>query len=167
MAIPDVGSLDHSGIRHPSPCPLKNRPAEEALLLAHHDLEMRAKERTQLIKEIEDRGRVQEAFREARDQALWLARFPDENPDPVIRVSADGKVLYRNPATVNLHDWKCAVGQPLDTRLMPLVSRAMAEDEKCYKDVDSNCPFPITGIVTFLFTPRLSCLLRPLNSPLK
>ena len=42
------------------------------------------------------RRRAEEALREAHDRAIWLARFPEENPNPVVRVSAEGKVLYQN-----------------------------------------------------------------------
>ncbi len=42
------------------------------------------------------RGRAVRALREARNQVASLARFPEENPDPVFRVSADGNLLYAN-----------------------------------------------------------------------
>src|SRR5512133_521911 len=45
--------------------------------------------------------------REAAAAAASLGRFPAENPDPVLRVSPDGKVLYANDAA--------------RTRLRPLV----------------------------------------------
>jgi PAS domain S-box-containing protein len=35
---------------------------------------------------------------EARERAEWLARFPRENPDPVLRIARDGTVLYANDA---------------------------------------------------------------------
>lgn len=41
-----------------------------------------------------------------------LARFPEENPHPILRVAKDGKLLYAN-ATSNrlLEAWDCEVGQ--------------------------------------------------------
>jgi PAS domain S-box-containing protein len=43
-----------------------------------------------------------------------LARFPGENPNPVLRVSADGTILYANESSqLLLSTWECQVGQPL------------------------------------------------------
>jgi len=78
--------------------------------------------------DITEPKRAEEALRAALDRALWLARFPDENPSPVVRVSKDGRVLYCNPFAEELPGWTCAVGQLLDSRLLPVVSRAMAKD---------------------------------------
>jgi PAS domain S-box-containing protein len=43
-----------------------------------------------------------------------LARFPDENPNPLLRVGADGRVLYANSASQwLLTEWGSAPGQSL------------------------------------------------------
>ncbi|MEJ2748044.1 MAG: PAS domain S-box protein, partial [Anaerolineae bacterium] len=43
-----------------------------------------------------------------------LAKFPDENPHPIMRVTQDGAVLYGNQASARLlKKWGCTVGQPL------------------------------------------------------
>ena len=43
-----------------------------------------------------------------------LATFADENPSPVLRVAADGRILYANPASRPcLETWNCDVGQKL------------------------------------------------------
>ncbi len=34
------------------------------------------------------------------EQIQAINRFPDENPNPVLRIAADGRVLYANPAGV-------------------------------------------------------------------
>ena len=40
-----------------------------------------------------------------------LAKFPSENPNPVLRLNHEGKVLYANEASkALLQDWQCAVG---------------------------------------------------------
>ncbi len=46
---------------------------------------------------VQDRRR-----REAEHQVRWLARFPSENPNPVLRVSSDFRVLHANDAAVAL-----------------------------------------------------------------
>ena len=86
------------------------------------DLKAVTASKADLEREVTERKRVEAALREAHDRALWLARFPDENPNPVLRVSADGSILYCNPSAAKLDGWACAVGQPLDDRLLPLIS---------------------------------------------
>ncbi len=133
----------------------------EKLEQARSNLEVRVEERTaelaqsntQLRKEIEDRRKAEEALREAHDRALWLARFPDENPNPVLRVSSDSIVLYCNQSAVAVPTLVCAVGQPLDNRLLPLASRTMAEGGERGEDVEIGkriysvrvTPFPREG----------------------
>jgi signal transduction histidine kinase/ActR/RegA family two-component response regulator len=98
---------------------------------------------------------LERALREAHERAEWLARFPDENPNPVVRASGDGSVLYRNPAAAKLPGWTCEVGQPLPGLLLPLIRRAMAERQDAQQDLElgerfysvSVMPFPAEGYV--------------------
>jgi signal transduction histidine kinase len=88
-----------------------------------------------LEREVIERKRAEEALREAHERAVWLARFPEQNPNPIIRASAEGTVLYCNPATSGLRGWTCEVGRPLQDQLFPLVGRAMAEGKEVQQDV--------------------------------
>ena len=100
--------------------------------------------------DVTEKRRAQAALREAHERAVWLARFPEENPNPVVRASADGSTLYCNPASVESHGWACRIGQPLQNELLPLVGRAMAERRELQQDVElggrsysvSVTPFP-------------------------
>jgi len=85
--------------------------------------------------DITERKRAEEALREAHEPAIWLARFPEQNPNPVIRASADGTILYCNPSTTKFPGWKCEVGQVLQNELLPLVGRAMGEGKEVQEDV--------------------------------
>ena len=60
-------------------------------------------------------GTAREAeLRGLAKEVAWLARFPSENPNPVLRVSADGAMLYSNRASAPLLDtWQCGDGRPL------------------------------------------------------
>ncbi len=50
----------------------------------------------------------------AEQETLVLARFPAENPNPVLRVAKDGKIIYANHASESLlHNWNCTVGEYL------------------------------------------------------
>jgi PAS domain S-box-containing protein len=104
---------------------------------------------TLVVRDITERKRGEGALREAHDRALWLARFPEENPSPVIRVSKDGRVLYCNPSAEELPGWTCAVGQPLDSRLLPLVSRAMAGGDEEQGDVQIGAMFYSVWVAPF------------------
>jgi len=103
--------------------------------------------------DVTERRRTQKALREAHERAVWLARFPDENPNPVLRASADGSVLYCNPASAERHEWACRVGQLLQNELYPLVGQAMAEGREAQQEVElggrfysvSVTPFPAEG----------------------
>jgi PAS domain S-box-containing protein len=77
------------------------------------------------------------ALRASEAKALWLARFPDENPNPVARVSEDGTVLYRNPAAAHHPGWRCEIGEPLPPEsLRRLVDQALDESRSIDQDVD-------------------------------
>jgi PAS domain S-box-containing protein len=103
--------------------------------------------------DVSDRRRAQKALHEAHERAVWLARFPDENPNPVLRASADGSILYCNPPSVKIHAWACRVGQPLPHPLLLLLGQAMPEGKEAQQDVElggrfysvSVTPFPAEG----------------------
>ena len=96
------------------------------------------------------RRRAEEALHEAHERAIWLARFPEENPNPMARASAEGKVLYRNSAAAKLPGWACQVGEPLPDPLLALVGQALTEGQETHQDVElcgrfysvSVTPFP-------------------------
>ena len=100
--------------------------------------------------DVTEKRRAQAKLREALDRAVWLARFPDENPSPVLRASADGSVLYCNPASMEVHGWACRLGRPLQNELFPLVGQAIAEGTELQQDIElggrsysvSVTPFP-------------------------
>ena len=49
---------------------------------------------------------------EAEREIENLAKFPSENPNPVLRIAKDGILLYANPASDSLlSEWGCKVGQ--------------------------------------------------------
>jgi PAS domain S-box-containing protein len=49
--------------------------------------------------------------KQAEAEIQTLARFPGENPNPVLRVTQDGRLLYANQASADLLAcWNCSVG---------------------------------------------------------
>ena len=90
-----------------------------------------------LTRDVTERKRAEEALREAYERTAWLARFPEQNPNPVVRASVDGTVLYCNQACAKHHGWRCEVGRVLPKELLPLVDRAMTEGS-VQEDVQLN-----------------------------
>ena len=80
-------------------------------------------------------GELKEQAEGIAEQFKWLARFSEENPNPVLRVSFEGNVLYRNPATTKTPAWACEVGDRLVRPLLPLLGRAMAHGREVRKDI--------------------------------
>lgn len=79
-----------------------------------------------------------------------VAQFPAENPNPVLRSAADGRVLYANgPARKFLADMGCLDGNALPEPLCAAVRRVIVEGNK------HEIEFPCSQDRTF------SCVLAP------
>ena len=86
--------------------------------------------------DVSELKQAEEALRKALERAAWLARFPEENPNPVMRASAEGTILYCNPASVKDLEWACSVGDPLPDPVRILVTQAMASGEELHREVE-------------------------------
>ncbi|HSO72386.1 MAG TPA: PAS domain S-box protein, partial [Thermodesulfobacteriota bacterium] len=61
-----------------------------------------------------------------QDEIKLLARFPGENPNPVMRVRGDGAVLYGNQASSRLlRHWEIAVGQQVPEEIQKKIAEAL------------------------------------------
>lgn len=58
-----------------------------------------------------ERKQAEKDLQKAHEHAVWLARFPDENPNPVARVSLDGSVLYCNRVSADSDVWSFQLGE--------------------------------------------------------
>ena len=91
-----------------------------------------------------DIKKTEAALREAREQAEWLARMPGENPNPVVRVSAEGFALYLNPAAAATAGWQFRVGRPLPEPLRGMTVRAAAEAKTVDEEMElGGTPFSV------------------------
>ncbi len=104
-----------------------------ALKQAERELEMRHRELLSLYQ-------VSEAMRKAQsineEIIAGLARFPSENPNPVLRLDGKGVVLYANAASDPLlHEWNCAVGEPAPLFWQKQVEEAMTQQTNQVWDV--------------------------------
>jgi PAS domain S-box-containing protein len=87
--------------------------------------------------------------------APCLERFPEKNPNPVLRLAADGTVLYRNPAA-GKPPWRCEMGQPVPMEsLRQLVGQALAAGRTSRQDVELDAFLFAVDIVPF---PAENCV---------
>src|ERR1700704_1454393 len=67
------------------------------------------------------------AARLTGEQVVAINRFPDDNPNPVMRIDADGHLIYANPASQGVRQaLGVAVGGPLPAEQLARY-RAVAE----------------------------------------
>ena len=66
-----------------------------------------------------------------------MARFPSENPNPVMRVSRQGRILYANDASEPLlNEWTCEVGETVPEDLRRVIRGISASSEKKEMEVE-------------------------------
>jgi PAS domain S-box-containing protein len=74
----------------------------------------------------------------AEQEIASMAKFPSENPNPVLRLSQAGIVMYANTASAAfLQMWGSGVGEPAPQFWRELVSQGLASTEN--KTVDIEC----------------------------
>ncbi|MBN2181268.1 MAG: PAS domain S-box protein [Sedimentisphaerales bacterium] len=87
--------------------------------------------------------------KKAIEQINMLARFPSENPNPVLRISGDGKILYANQACSDLLEfWNCEIGNILPPELSDTATKSLKTAELQRSEI--NCGGKIYELV---FTP--------------
>ena len=99
--------------------------------------------------DVTDIKQAEEALREAHTRAAWLARFPEENPVPVMRASLDGTLLYCNPVSAENPDWACKESDPLPAPVRPLVALAMEKGEQIQEDIQLGASIYAVTLVPF------------------
>jgi PAS domain S-box-containing protein len=74
----------------------------------------------------------------AEEEIKNLAKFPAENPFPILRLNQDGIVLYANEASqVLLRDWGCMVGGYAPKFWCDLATEALASQSR--RTIDVGC----------------------------
>ncbi len=75
--------------------------------------------------------------KQAEEEIKSLARFPDENPNPVLRIAKDGTILYANPASLPLLNlWECKVNQVLPDNWREITFDVASSGQVKEKDVE-------------------------------
>jgi PAS domain S-box-containing protein len=96
----------------------------------------------------DDEGRVVEAAavlrditesKEAQQEVRKLARFPSENPNPILRVATDGTIVYANKASRALLEfWGIRSGQRLPGSMVSAVNLAFGHNHLEVREVSSH-----------------------------
>jgi PAS domain S-box-containing protein len=97
----------------------QRKPVEVAsIVLRHPDGQIRGY--VSVNRDITERKRSEAEIRS-------LAKFPGENPNPVLRVAIDGRLQYANPASEELlRCWNCADGEMLPGSWPQIVAETLA-----------------------------------------
>jgi PAS domain S-box-containing protein len=85
----------------------------------------------------------------AQQEIESLARFPAENPNPILRVRHGGKIIYANASSEDLLvGWGCAVGDFLPSNLRDLIATSVAQNASATVDATFN-----NRVFSLLFAP--------------
>ena len=87
----------------------------------------------------------------AAERLEMVAKFPSENPSPVLRIASDGMILYSNgPGSSLLEEWGRGVGQESPKAWSEQVARALDSGQNIVKEVTCG-----KRIVSFVLAPVL------------
>ncbi|MHC4664980.1 MAG: PAS domain S-box protein [Planctomycetota bacterium] len=74
----------------------------------------------------------------AEEDIKNLAKFPSENPYPVLRITKDGRVLYTNSAGFQLlAEWGCGVDERVPKHWYQYISRILTSDQP--EELETPC----------------------------
>ena len=77
--------------------------------------------------------------KQAQEEISRLARFPSENPNPVLRISNDGMVLYSNQASGSvLRAWNYRRGEPVSGSARQMVLDALSSGRSQGAELECN-----------------------------
>jgi len=142
----------------------KNQPGspQADALRRKAERQLRSSKPTQGMPDADVRAFIQEQANQAathertQEKLEWLARFPGENPDPVLCVGRDGTILYSNQAgSPLLAAWGCREGAAVSGRWHQCVLDALGSGRTEQAECDCGrqvfaltlAPMPESGYV--------------------
>ena len=95
----------------------------------------------ELKREIAERKKAQEEIKK-------LARFPAENPNPVLRFSQDGRILFSNgPGGVLLEKWNSRVGDIVPPQWQQIIGEVLKTRKEKVRDIEFGERIYLTVVV--------------------
>ncbi|MEW6381792.1 MAG: PAS domain S-box protein [bacterium] len=74
----------------------------------------------------------------AEEKISFLAKLPAENPNPIMRIARDGKILYANGASsLLLAEWSRSIGEYLPDKYYQLIKESF--DSRQNKEMELSC----------------------------
>jgi PAS domain S-box-containing protein len=78
------------------------------------------------------------SYKASRKEAESLARFPREDPSPVIRIGLDGRILFCNPAgEVILQKWKTGKGGKVPSRWKEIAGSILEKGDPHSEEIET------------------------------
>ncbi len=75
----------------------------------------------------------------AEEEINILARFPSENPNPVMRIARDGTVLYANQASQPLlNEWGCQIGQRSPEHCYKFITEVLSSGASTVTEIEGQ-----------------------------
>jgi len=74
--------------------------------------------------------------KQAEDTILSLSRFPEENPNPVMRVLRDGTLQYANAAALAMEGWRLQVGKQAPAPLLAPARQAVRQRRQLNQEME-------------------------------
>lgn len=92
--------------------------------------------------------------RQAEAEILALSKFPSENPNPVLRISKEGLILYFNEASIPLLEaWGCNNGKSISDKWVQIVQDVLGRRLK--QEIEVKCNERTLSIY-FIPVPKLN-----------
>jgi hypothetical protein len=77
--------------------------------------------------------------KQAMKEIESLAKFPEENPNPIMRIATDGAIIYANPSSAPLlKAWECQVGEMLPDDYRNLILDAYSSGNRIETEATSG-----------------------------
>ena len=84
--------------------------------------------------------------KEAQEKINSIAKFPDENTNPVMRIRKNGTLIYANKSSNGLlEDWKCKINQKVPVAISQLALEAL--NSKTKKELEIDCQDHVYSLI--------------------
>lgn len=88
--------------------------------------------------------------KKAEEKIKNIAKFPSENPNPVLRVDKNGKILYMNQASVRfVNDKKFMVGKNVSQEWLGLIKKALKKNKILVQEINYHSKTHVVTITPF------------------